>query len=190
MPVDIPMRFPDAPLLWVVDQVYTSSECADFIAGIEGSTATVATDNPLYRDQARLIVDDTEMADDLFERLRPALPPSIGPLRLHALNPRLRMYRYLPGQRYAPHMDNWYRADAYHITLLSVVAYFNDDFEGGESRFSDQIDRTIVPRAGSVAVFQHKLRHEGCEVLRGSKYAMRADVLYESPEPIGLVGGA
>ena len=189
MPIDIPMRFSDAPMLWIVDDVYSPSECADFIAGIEASAPTLATHNPTYRDQSRVIVDDATLADDLFDRLRASLPPHIGPLRLHALNPRLRMYRYRPGQRFAPHMDHWYRADAYRITLLSVLAYFNDDFEGGESRFSEQIDRTIVPRRGSVAVFQHKLRHEGCAVLRGSKYAMRTDVVYESPEPIGLIGG-
>jgi len=39
-----------------------------------------------------------------------------------------------------------------------------------------------------VAVFQHKLRDEGCAVRRGVKYAMRSDVIYEAREPIGRVG--
>ena len=41
-----------------------------------------------------------------------------------------------------------------------------------------RVDEVVVPRAGRVAVFQHKLRHEGRPVLSGIKYAMRSDVIY------------
>jgi hypothetical protein len=34
------------------------------------------------------------------------------------------------------------------------------------------------------ASFQHKIRHEGCRVRRGVKYAMRSDVIYEGLESI------
>jgi hypothetical protein len=37
----------------------------------------------------------------------------------------------------------------------------------------------LKTRRGMVVLFQHKLRHEGCEVRRGTKYAMRSDVIYE-----------
>jgi hypothetical protein len=43
-------------------------------------------------------------------------------------------------------------------------------------------------RAGMVAVFQHKLRHEGRPVVRGTKYALRSDVIYESDVAIGRAG--
>jgi hypothetical protein len=39
-----------------------------------------------------------------------------------------------------------------------------------------------------VAVFQHKLRHEGRPVLKGTKYAMRSDVIYGADEAIGRAG--
>ena len=48
----------------------------------------------------------------------------------------------------------------------------------------------MVPRCGRVAVFQHKLRHEGRPVVSGVKYAMRTDVIYEASEPIGTTGTA
>lgn len=186
MPIDIPMRFADAPLLWQVEAVYSAAECAEFIALIERAGPRLATDNPIYRDQDRIIRDDPTIADDLYRRLQPQLPAHIGPLARIGLNPRLRMYRYRPGQRFAPHTDHWYRRDERTITLLSVLVYFNEDFEGGETRFSEHLDRTVVPRAGSAVVFQHKLRHEGCEVRRGLKYAMRTDVLYAGDEPLRL----
>lgn len=182
------MRFESERLLWGVDDVYSPAECAAFVARIERSAPTLATHNPLYRDQDRTIEGDPATASDLFERLRPHLPARMGALTLLGLNDHLRFYRYREGQRFAPHMDHWYRPDERRITLHTVLVYFNDDFEGGETRFMEQSDAIIRPRTGSVAVFQHKLRHEGCAVTRGIKYALRSDVVYESDTPIGRVG--
>ena len=188
MPIEIPMRFETEPLLWSVDDVYTEAECRDFIDFIERSSPTLATNNPLYRDQDRVIKDDPEIAEELFRRLCPHLPERISSLRLVGLNERLRMYRYRAGQRFEPHMDHWFRPSENRITLHTVLVYFNDDFEGGETRFREQIEQTIKPRRGTAAIFQHKIRHEGCPVLRGVKYAMRSDVIYEAPEPVSTPG--
>ena len=188
MPIDIPMRFETERLLWRVDDVYTAAECAEFVELIERSAPTLATNNPLYRDQDRVIRDDPAMAEELFRRLRPHLLERMGSLRLVGLNDRLRFYRYRPGQRFEPHMDHWYRPDERRITLHTVLAYFNDDFEGGETRFQEQIEEVVRPRRGTVVIFQHKVRHEGCQVRRGAKYAMRSDVIYEADEPVGTTG--
>ncbi len=182
------MRFEAEPLLWSVDDVYTEAECRDFIDLIERSSPALATNNPLYRDQDRVIRDDPEISEELFRRLRPHLPERIGVLRLVGLNGWLRMYRYRAGQRFEPHMDHWYRPSENRVTLHTVLVYFNDDFEGGETRFREQVERTIIPRRGTAAVFQHKIRHEGCPVRRGVKYAMRSDVVYEAPEPVSTMG--
>jgi prolyl 4-hydroxylase len=87
-----------------------------------------------------------------------------------------------------PIMDHWYRPNERQVTLHSVLVYFNEDFEGGATRFMEQVEETMQPRAGRAVVFQHKLRHEGCEVLRGTKYAMRTDVIYEADGVLGTVG--
>ena len=188
MPIQIPMRFETEPLLWLVDDVYTENECRNFIDFIEQSSPTLATNNPLYRDQDRLIEDNPKIAEDLFLRLYPHLPQQINMLKLVGLNERLRMYRYRTGQRFEPHMDHWYRPSENRISLHTVLVYFNDDFEGGETRFQEQIEQTIIPKRGMVAIFQHKIRHEGCPVRRGIKYAMRSDVIYEADEPISAPG--
>ncbi|MDF3067888.1 MAG: Prolyl 4-hydroxylase alpha subunit [Polyangiaceae bacterium] len=188
MSIDVPMRFETEQMLWTIDQVYTPSECADLIALIERSSPAIATNNPLYRDQDRVIRDDPAIASELFRRLRSHVPERIGQLRLIGLNDRLRFYRYRPGQRFEPHMDHWYRPSDRQITLHTVLVYFNEDFVGGETVFQEQFDRIVSPKTGMVAVFQHKLRHEGRPVLRGTKYAMRTDVIYEADEAIGRVG--
>jgi len=131
------------------------------------------------------MVDDVAASADLFRRLRPHLPEQIGQFKLFGLNERLRFYRYSPGQRFVEHMDHWYRPSPERITLHTVLVYFNDDFEGGETRFTEQLEQTVVPSPGLVAVFQHKVRHEGCEVISGTKYAMRTEVLFEAPDEIG-----
>jgi hypothetical protein len=176
--VEVPLRFESERMLWWVDEVYTPEECRQFIQRIECARPELATNNPLYRDQDRAIVDDPQLASDLFRRLRPSLPAEMGDLKLAGLNDRLRMYRYQPGQKFAPHMDHWYRPDDAHVSLHTVLVYFNDNFTGGETRFTEQLDATVVPKPGRVAIFQHKLRHEGCEVTSGVKYAMRSDVIY------------
>ncbi len=190
MTVDIPMRFDDLPLLWVVENVYTPAECAAFVNFIERASPSLATGNPLYRDQDRVIDDNADVAADLLLRLRSHLPEKMGTLSLSSVNERLRFYRYRPGQRFLPHMDHWYQPTERKITLLTLLVYFNDDFGGGETRFQEQIEMVVEPKPGMVAVFQHKIRHEGCAVLHGTKYAMRSDVFYESSELIGKVGVA
>jgi len=182
----VPMRFDDPPLLWVIDDVYQPQECQALIDQIERRSSTLATNNPIYRDQDRMIVDDVCFAQDLLIRLRPHLPTNMGELTLDRLNDHLRMYRYQRGQRFAPHMDHWYQPDDQHISLLTVLIYLNDDFGGGETRFMEQLEQVVTPRTGSVAVFQHKIRHEGCPMVWGSKYAIRSDVIYRAPYPIQL----
>jgi hypothetical protein len=182
------MRFEEEQLLWVVEDVYTQAECSEIVAQIERWAPELASENTLYRDQDRVLRDDFAFAEDLFRRLRPHLPERMGELRLVGLNERLRFYRYRVGQRFVPHMDHWYRPNERRITLHTVLAYFNAGFDGGETKFQEQVERVVVPRTGSAAIFQHKVRHEGCPVSRGTKYAMRTDVIYEAPEPIGMVG--
>ena len=188
MAIDIPMRFDAAHLLWTVPDVYGPEECLAFVRRIEASSPTLATNNAIYRDQDRVVQDDPATAADLFARLRPHLPERMGKLSIVGLNPRLRFYRYQAGQRFEPHMDHWYRPSPYEITLHTVLVYFNEEFEGGETRFQEQLESMLVPRRGMVAIFQHKIRHEGRPVRAGVKYAMRSDVIYRADEPIGRVG--
>jgi len=182
--LELPLRFENERLLWTVEGVYSPQECRDFISRIERWGPAIATNNPAYRDQDRVMRDDPDVASDLFRRLRPHLSETMASLRLIGLNERLRFYRYRAGQQFTPHMDHWYSPTETQVTLHTVLVYFNDDFEGGETRFIEPLDQLVTPKAGLVAVFQHKLRHEGCPVRSGTKYAMRTDVIYEANGPI------
>ena len=178
MTIEVPMRFESESLLWVVNDIYSEQECANFVKFIESSSPKLATNNPLYRNQDRVMLDDPEMAQELFRRLKLHLPPKMGDLKLIRLNERLRMYRYKVGQSFTPHMDHWYRPNDYQITLHTILVYFNDNFEGGETIFQEQLDQVVVPKSGTVGIFQHKIRHDRAIVRKGVKYAMRTEAIY------------
>lgn len=85
------------------------------------------------------------------------------------------------------HCDAAYRSDntGGHIveTYYTVHLYLNDQgLVGGATAFLSR-DRTkrldVNPKAGSVLIFQHPLLlHEGAEVIEGTKYTVRTEIMY------------
>nr|WP_315204865.1 2OG-Fe(II) oxygenase [uncultured Albidiferax sp.] len=187
MTTNVPMRFPDCSLLTCIERIVPAMLCRTVIGEIETGHPLSSSPSSGFRDQDRVIRDDPQLAASLFELLKPHLPTSIGSLRLVGLNDRLRLYRYRPGQRFTPHMDHWYQSSPTRISLLTALVYLNEDFKGGETRFMEQVESVITPTTGSAVFFQHKVRHEGCEVLEGTKYALRTDVMYEADSEIVLL---
>lgn len=61
-------------------------------------------------------------------------------------------------------------------SLVTCMLYLSEGFKGGETRFLDKVD--VVPKTGSVLLFDHPILHEGCEVQKGRKYCIRTDVMY------------
>lgn len=167
--------------MWRVDPILPASLCESLIEEIDRVNPAPVVTSLSFRDQDRLIRDDPTLATRLFSLLEPHIPKTIGPLSLIGLNERLRLYRYRPGQRFTPHMDHWYQPTLTVTSLLTVLVYLNDDFEGGQTRFMEQLDEVVEPERGAAVLFQHKIRHEGCEVRRGKKYALRTDVMYRAP---------
>jgi hypothetical protein len=43
-----------------------------------------------------------------------------------------------------------------------------------------ELGASVEPRAGWMLLFRHRLLHESRPVVRGTKYALRADVMYSS----------
>lgn len=115
------------------------------------------------------------------------------------LNERMRFLRYDPGTYFAPHSDGCYirqgeagpdrRGEQSFVTLQ---LYLNNcgpeaDFMGGSTNFLNEKNKEekyrVTPKAGSVLLFQHSIYHEGAEVTRGRKYAIRSDVMYTNRGP-------
>jgi predicted 2-oxoglutarate/Fe(II)-dependent dioxygenase YbiX len=174
-----------APIAFTLDDVLTRDECAALIARIDAANPEVApittgagfVMRPDIRNNERAIIDDVALARDLFARVEAVLPSPLFGKRPVGANERFRCYRYQPGQRFAPHYDGAFARNEHERSELTFMVYLNDGFTGGHTAFLD-FDVSAVPRAGSALLFQHQVLHEGCQVVTGTKYVLRSDVMY------------
>ena len=117
-------------------------------------------------------------------------------------NERMRFLKYVGGEYFRPHCDGSYetpdRKERSYFTLhlylnnATVVspeemstASLNDAKDllvGGATTFHayNMIDKLdVLPKAGRILLFQHRdLLHSGDDVLQGTKYTMRTDLMY------------
>lgn len=77
--------------------------------------------------------------------------------------------RYDEGQHFQYHHDHGF---SYNCTV-SLVAYLNDDYEGGGLHFSQQ-DIMYIPKAGDLVIFPstYMYPHRAMPVISGRKYSL------------------
>lgn len=169
--------------IWTIENVLSGDECQALIgkseqAGYEPATMNYfggAVARPDIRNNDRVIWDDPLYAERLWAILSPHVPQSLGDRYAVGLNERFRLYRYDPGQKFAPHIDGSYRSPTGAQSMLTLLVYLNDGFEGGET---DVDGVAISPQTGKALLFRHQLLHEGVEIRSGRKYVLRSDVMY------------
>jgi predicted 2-oxoglutarate/Fe(II)-dependent dioxygenase YbiX len=160
-------------------------ECADLIAIAETSgfvsagvrTADGQRSMPRVRNNERAILENGAWVASLWQRLaRMPFPTLDGEVPV-GLPKELRFYKYSSGQRFKMHKDGpW--AENGLSSKLTFLIYLNDGFVGGSTDFRDL---RIPPEKGSALLFVHDTWHEGTEVVEGTKYVLRSDVLYGPP---------
>ena len=173
-----------------------------------------------YRNNLRILVKGKSVADILFQRLLPVLDAinqreilctrensdsfltggmgMKGLWKMHSLNDLFRLCKYDTLGHFGPHYDGDYVEDpCLKRSLKTFMVYLNDDYQGGETSFSDDHDihldtargiycspedevyTQLKARRGDLLIFDHKILHEGKQVTEGVKYIMRSDVMYE-----------
>lgn len=170
--------------LFAIKDFLSLQECQKYIQDSEQTgyeEATIQTENgakiiKTIRNNDRIIFDDARLAELLFERARPFLPHALDQWRLSGLNERFRFYRYIPGQYFKWHKDGFFCKSDEEISLLTLLIYLNDDYEGGNTEFQWEI---IKPQTGMALIFPHAMRHQGAPIHHGSKYVLRTDVMYQ-----------
>lgn len=175
------------PLVFTVPDVLAPDECTALIARIEAGNPTAApittlrgfVMRPDIRNNTRVIFDDVELARQIYARIESAVPPVLAGMYAWGANERFRCYRYEPGQRFAPHYDGAFRRSEREVSLLTLMVYLNEGFAGGATAFHD-FGVEVVPKTGMALLFQHRLLHEGCVLVDGTKYVLRSDVMYKS----------
>lgn len=128
------------------------------------------------RDNARLLFKNEDLAASLFERIRHFCPDEIGNARLLGLNELFRFYKYEPGQKFKMHRDGVYERNETEFSVLTLLIYLNETFEGGATSFETT---SYQPKTGAAMLFPHPLRHQGDVLISGIKYVLRTDVMYK-----------
>eukprot|EP01111_Echinosteliopsis_oligospora_P011121 TRINITY_DN3592_c0_g1_i1.p1 TRINITY_DN3592_c0_g1~~TRINITY_DN3592_c0_g1_i1.p1 ORF type:complete len:331 (+),score=89.54 TRINITY_DN3592_c0_g1_i1:76-993(+) len=121
-----------------------------------------------------------------------------GTWKLYNMNEMWRFCRYYPGGHFAPHLDGCFVRSVEERSMYTFMIYLNgeEDFKGGETNFLDPtlqlhmkndkyqspskqaIIEQVVPAAGLAVIFLHPHLHEGAELISGTKYIMRSDIMY------------
>lgn len=172
--------------IYTLDNILSPEECLEHIElteriGYEGVPITTARGfemRPDTRNNTRVILDDVERSEWLWQRVIEQMPMTVNGRMAVGLNERFRFYRYDPGERFAPHVDGYYMRDNGDQSLLTFMVYLNEECEGGETNFLIQ-EISVKPKTGMALIFDHLLFHEGAAVTGGRKYVLRSDIMFE-----------
>src|SRR4051794_4033007 len=134
-----------APGIFTVEALLASSECDALIRRAEAqgfNKATIATSGShkvesRTRNNDRVIIDDPQLAGDLWTRIVEFTPRVIAGRQARGLNERFRFYRYIPGQKFTWHADGSFRRDNGELSLLTFMIYLNQGYQGGATRFEE-----------------------------------------------------
>lgn len=179
--------------IFTVPNIFSHEECLSLIRRAESigfEAASVRTlDGPQMmtqiRNNDRVVLDDVELATDMWQRIRHALPILDGCYPC-GVDKQLRFYRYVPGQYFKRHKDGAVTNDHGQTSKLSYLVYLND-CQGGATLFRDyrpingtreKVEFVVSPSTGTVLLFRHERWHEGTPVMSGTKYVLRSDVFY------------
>ncbi|WP_299161325.1 2OG-Fe(II) oxygenase [uncultured Tenacibaculum sp.] len=173
------------PEVFTIENFFTSDECNEYLElykNIKFEEAKISIDgqqvmNKNIRNNDRHIFFNKKLAEKLWNNLKQFIPEKVGFYKALELNEMFRVYKYSAGQRFKMHIDGSFRRNLNEESLYSFLIYLNDDFEGGETEFRKMF--TITPQQGTALVFKHRLKHEGKEIMSGTKYVLRTDIMYK-----------
>jgi predicted 2-oxoglutarate/Fe(II)-dependent dioxygenase YbiX len=97
------------------------------------------------------------------------------------INPRFRFLKYTSGDHFAKHADEHYKNDKNEISLITVLIYINDDYEGGNTKFlfDDTTEISITPKIGLICLMDQNILHEVPKLITGIKYVIRTELMYK-----------
>ena len=182
----------DGENVFVIHGLLSGDECDRLIAQSEAPGYRAATVGDVLvtqmRNNARVILDDPELAAELWNKAKPFLSQLDG-CEAVGLNDRFRFYRYDVAEAFALHYDGSVCRGADEESKLTFMVYLNEGCEGGGTNFygpGGTLRFGVRPERGMALAFAHLQLHEGAPVTGGRKYALRTDVMYRRPDPGGV----
>ncbi|KAF8522186.1 hypothetical protein BU17DRAFT_44781 [Hysterangium stoloniferum] len=190
----------------LIEDLLSPEECKAFVKFIEQLPLEVTPPKKkgeAHRVNHRLSIQSTEFAQHLFSVLKPHLPelpippsaihkPNIS-TEPHSLNPNIRLYRYSQGEHFGPHYDDSVKDTSTGAkSEWTILIYLTGEAQGvvgGQTVFyrerqgKSTEEKIVVPLIrGTALLHRHGhecMLHEGKEVLKGTKYILRSDVMFK-----------
>ncbi|KAK0197226.1 hypothetical protein F5146DRAFT_1014594 [Armillaria mellea] len=191
----------------LIDNFLSAPECkaiAQFIDNLPLELTPPKRRGEAVRVNYRFSVTSPDFAQRLHGLLVPHLPlfsPLVPDKRFgsalparepHSFNSNIRFYKYIPSQHFGPHYDDSVRDTVTGAksewTLLIYLSGVEDGVQGGETIFyKDEKckpdETTVAPlNRGTALLHRHGqdcLLHEGSEVIKGTKYVLRSDLMFQ-----------
>ena len=202
----------DNLVLIELGSLLTTDECDEIFHTIAGENFEDMSEkyDIQKRNSSRLVVMDNQLADILWQRLQfnyelTELVSDTTPLGFNVqgrwtmtgVNLAMRLNKYDRGEHFSPHKDAQYAPSGDERSLLSLIIYLNDCYEGGETNFyfpkqmpkidikgltvTEEIDAygglengfecvKIQPKKGFAVLFTHNLLHEATPFQKMNRY--------------------
>jgi hypothetical protein len=167
-----------------IEDFWSKSKCKDYIQESEKIGYSPALINTQFgqrrvnhvRNNDRVIHDNLELANSIWQDLKPIAPKQFGNHESIGLNERFRFYKYEVGQQFKRHRDQSFIRNQNEASYFTFMIYLNDNFEGGSTSFEDL---KIKTKEGMALIFYHLLLHSGDAVMKGIKYILRTDIMFK-----------
>ena len=133
------------------------------------------------RNSLRCMLDDHTFAKVLEQRIKHLIPEKYNGLTYHSINQRFRFLKYEKSGHFIRHTDEHFVINNTK-SLITILIYLNEDYEGGYTRFfSDKDDTTgynIIPKNGTICLMDQSIEHDVPEIITGIKYVIRTELMY------------
>ena len=179
--------------LQIIEDVFTKEECDKMIEASEKNKYTQAG---LYTDgygnehffldkrkSERSIIDNQDFSKFLYRKIFKYLPKKYNNIKIHSINNRFRFLKYNIGDYFIRHRDTNYQSPDGSISLITILIYLNENYEGAYTTFfSDPDDFSgyiLKPKIGMVCLMDQSIGHEVNSLINGTKYVVRTEIMYK-----------
>ena len=181
---------------YYLHHLLSPTECAAFRELLEGSGEVVelGSSEESYRYCSRVASRQQVAVDSLWARLRGEME-ALGLLELRGmegsdwsavgLNELVRVVRYHPGGRFAPHCDASFTRSVVERSWWTLNIYLNTVHREAEGAtiLLGEAEVAVQPEEGAALLFyQPNLLHEGSALRHGEKWLLRSDVMFRREE--------
>lgn len=190
----------EAGQIYVIPNFLHGKECDSLIQYFETNLPPIESPGGkpkkgyAFRNNDRQSIQDEWLAQEIWKGMEQVVKESAiidhsGSKLPKGLNSNIRVYRYRRGHSFGAHYDESVQDTTTGLwTDWTLLIYLNEDMEGGETVFYKEStyknrkpDPIVVqPKKGMALLHRHGthcMLHEAMEVVKGSKWVLRSDVL-------------